>query len=464
MRLYDCFRWVLCATFLLPGFAHAGGAIKTNILGLPLHWENTITFNPDKGALKDGVYSHEQSVQIIQDAFNTWMNALGSSAEINIVQGVSLPEDGSDINQDNYQDLIGGGTDACYDDDPGTQCLSPVVFDEDGEILDSLFGQCSKFSILGFAGFDDIDDGSGDPTHLIVRRGQALFSGACLPDADGNTEVKPGCGTCKRALSDQEIRTIITHEMGHLLGMDHSQVNPDSFALCGGIEGCPTNVAQDIPTMFPILVNQAEMLDLHRDDISYFQRMYGDTSGHCSITGRVLASDGATEVRGVEVVARNLAPGMENSDAISFISGAEAPRVNSFGKGQGNCREHCGDFNITGLNRGESYQLCVQSILGQFTGGSSIEPVDPPFQGVATQCFKDSIVFCACAGGACETFTGKDLVTDISAALVADQEQPSQIQEDAGIDNASGGCSLAKPKSGAWKYLIFRTTFSHHRR
>jgi len=453
MRWYDCLRWVLCLVCLLPGSAYAGGAIKTNILGLPLHWEGTITFNPDKGTLKNGVYTHAQSVQIIQDAFNAWTDALGTSAEISIAEGVSLPEDGDDVTEDNYQELIGGGTDACYDNDPGTECLSPVVFDEDGEILDSLFGQCSKFSILGFAGYDDIDDGSGDPTQLIVRRGQALFSGACLPDALGNTEVKPGCGTCKRALTDQEIRTIITHEMGHLLGMDHSQVNPDSFALCGGVDGCPSNVAQDIPTMFPILVNQAQMLDLHRDDIAYIQRLYGNTSNDCTISGRVLASNGSTEVRGVEVVARNLAPGMENSDAISFISGAEAPRVNSFGKGQGNCREHCGDFTINGLQRGESYQLCVQPILAQFTGGSSIEPVDPPFQGVTTQCFQDSVVFCGCAGGACENFTGKDIVTNINAASVADQEEPSQIQEDAGIDDASGGCSLAKPRTGIWKHF-----------
>ncbi len=445
--------WVLTFLILAPFQAWAGGAIKTDILGFPLHWESTLTFNPDKGSLKDGVYSHDQSVQIIQDAFNTWIGILGPGGGLSVLEGVGLPESGSDIDATNYDALLNGGTPDCYDTDGGTPCFSPIVFDEDGEILDDLFGSCAKFSILGFAGFDDIEDGTGDPIKTIVKRGQALFSGACLPDAGGNTENKPGCGTCKRALTEEEIKTIITHEVGHLMGMDHSQVNPESFALCGGVEGCPAEVAQHIPTMFPILVNNADMLDLHRDDVAYFQRLYGDTSGNCAVKGTIFASDGSTEVRGVEVVARNTQPGMEDTDAISFVSGAESPKVNSFGRGQGNCKDRCGEYLITGLNSGASYQLCVQKILGQFTGGSSIEPVDPPFQLFTNACPEGLIVACNCTGGACDNFTGKNITTDANPASIAEQEVPSQILEGPSVDDASGGCTLAKPRIGVWSSI-----------
>jgi hypothetical protein len=341
----------------------------------------------------------------------------------------------------------------CYDSDPGTECLTPIIFDEDGEILDSLFGECSKFSILGFAGPDDVEDGSGDPGLRILKRGQALFSGACLPDGGGQTETKAGCGVCRRPLTGEEIRTIITHEVGHLLGMDHSQVNPDSFQLCTGPEGCSQELAQDIPTMFPILVNRAAMLDLHRDDEAYFQRLYGSVADTCSVKGTVFASDGATEVRGVEVVARNVDPALGKTDALAFVSGAESPRVNAIGKSQGNCQGRCGEYFITGLKDGASYQLCAQKILSPFTGGSSIEPVDPPFQAFTNVCPEGLTVSCTCTDGFCQSFEGMMITTDANPAAVAQQEEPNQIQEGPTVDEASGGCALAKPRTGTWNKL-----------
>ncbi len=436
-----------------PLTAFTGGAIKVDILGFPLHWENSLTYNLDKGALKDGVFNHGQSALIIQEAFSTWTETLGGGGGLAVSAGGEIPADDVDVDENNFSDFFTGGTEECYDSDASTVCISPIVFDEDGEILDSIFGKCSKFSILGFAGFDDIDDGSGNPANRIVRRGQALFSGACLPDANGNTESKAGCGSCKRPLTEEEIRTIITHEVGHMMGMDHSQVNPDSFSLCTGPTGCPPGVVDDLPTMFPILVNGANMLDLHRDDESYFQRMYGNLDATtCSVKGTVFANDGSTEVRGVEVVAKNTDPLQNNLDAISFVSGAESPKVNTTGRTQGNCKERCGEYFITGLRDGETYQLCAQKILSQFTGGSSIEPVDPPFQAFSNDCPEGLTVSCACSGGGCPQFSGKDIVTDANPASIAQQEEPSLIN-DGSLDTSTGGCQLAKPRTNAYQWI-----------
>lgn len=447
----------LLAAFLFPALAWAGGAIKTDINGLPLRWEGTVVYNPDKGGLKNDnpTYNHANTVQIMNDAFSSWITLLPEvGGGLTFSEGAGIPESGSDVNASNFGQFLGVGTEACYDDSPDTVCTSPILFDADGEIIDSLFGSCSKFSILGFAGFDDIEDGSGDPDKAVVRRGQALFSGACLPNAQGQPESKAGCGSCKRVLSNTEIRTIITHEIGHLMGMDHSQVNPESFLEClRSAGGCPTGVAQDIPTMFPILVEGAAMLDLHPDDAAYFQRLYGnDGDNSCSVSGKVLANDGVTEVRGVEVVARNLAA--LETDAISFVSGAESPKINNFSRKQGNCKQDCGAYLITGLSPGATYQLCAQKILSQFTGGSSIEPVDPPFQAITDVCPDKLTVTCDCpSGNGCPSIPSVNIVTDVDPGNIDTGAEEPQIV-DPPAEEGGGGCSLAVPRPTlAWAFL-----------
>ncbi|HCU24522.1 MAG TPA: hypothetical protein DF383_05850 [Deltaproteobacteria bacterium] len=424
--------------------AHGGGSIKTDINGLPLHWEEEVIYNPDGGGLKNTnpAYNHEAALAIIEDAFDTWFEVLGENPGLRVLQGPSLPGSGGDIDKNNFGDFFGVGTEACYDNNLDTPCLNPILFDADGEIIDALFGECQKFSILGFAGFDDIEDGSGDPTLTVVKRGQALFSGACIAPS----EVKAGCGGCRRVLTDSEIRTIITHEIGHLLGMDHAQVNPESFLDCVRNGACPPEVAGDLPTMFPILVNGAAMLDLHADDAAYFERLYGRPElNHCSVSGTVFASDGLTQARGVEVVARNADSAQSTLDAIAFVSGAQAPKLNNFSQRQGNCKSDCGAFKITGLLPGQTYRLCAQPILPQFTGGSSIEPVDPPFQGVSLICPPDLTVSCTCSNGTCEQFTGKHLVTGIDPNDIDKGGDEPQIV-DSGAESG-GGCSLMPQRS-----------------
>jgi len=445
-------RVLLLLGLLLPSTVYSSGAIQTNLNGLPLHWSTStpLTYNPEGGALKStGSYNRANSLALVRDAFNAWISSHPSIA-LNAVEDTG-PLNGIDIDAGNFDSFFNVGTEACYDENPGTQCLSPIIFDEDGEIIDELFGSCAKFSILGFAGFDDIDDGSGDPSLAVVKRGQAVFSGACLPDTAGNPVTKPGCQPCKRILTDVEIRTIVTHEIGHLMGMDHNQVNPDIAKQCSVPTGCPPEVAEGIPTMFPILVNQAASDTLHPDDEAYFIKLYGNTGDHCSVSGRVLASDGSTEVRGVEVAAHNTDPSQNFLDAIAFVSGAEAPRFSTNGDDQGNCKQNCGDYLITHLSDGETYQLCAQRISASFTGGSSIEPVDPPFRAFTDACPSGLTVTCDCTGG-CANFSGKDLITDADPNDIDQGPDSPNLQDPIGT-GASGGCSLAKPRAASWGFL-----------
>jgi len=453
----------LCLFFLLiTSKANAGGAIQTDLNGLPLLWDiqQGLLYHPENGALngdpdRGTTYNQEVTLSLLNDAFQHWR---GVGTDLLIQQDGFLPDKGlpDGVDQGNFSQFLGIGTEDCYPEILGgnpANCVSPIIFDEDGEIIDTLFGQCAKFSILGFAGFDDVDDGSGDPARRIVRRGQALFSGACLP----SPEVKAGCGTCQRVLTDQEIRTIVTHEVGHMLGMDHSQVNPEAFAECNlNVGGCPPSVASAFPMMFPILVNGAQRSQLHRDDEAYFDRLYGrPQENFCSVSGTVFASDGVTEVRGVEVVARNIQPAQELSDALSFISGAEAPKLSPISRSQGNCSSQCGFYLITGLMPGETYQLCVQKINPQFTGGSSIEPVDPPFQAFSNDCPEGLTVTCECeAGTECPEMVGVNISTDADPSDIEIGVEEPELIGSGPNNSASGGCSLAKPRRiSPWSLL-----------
>lgn len=410
--------------------AWAGGAHQTNIDGHPYVWDGAMSFNLDPGALKSGEYNEAVSRQMVLDAVQKWQAVLQNGA-LSIAEGAALPE--GDVNGANYAKYLNSG-----------EAVNPIVFDEDGEIIDAIFGECSKFSLLAFAGFERLGGGK-------IEKARAVFSGACIPDANGNTLTQGGCGSCVVRMDEPMVKQMILHEVGHLLGMDHAQVNPDSYQSCRATGSCTGDVAQDIPTMFPIAVPGAAMDDLHADDIAYFNRLYGDPgAGGCSVSGRVLADDGQSELRGVEVVARNVDPILESVDAMSFVSGAEAPRFDAKDKSAANCKSNCGDYLITGLQEGETYRLCVQNILSQFVGASGIEPVDPPLPQVEAECFDSIRVTCECGPSGCDAFSGEDLITKAGNI----DAQGNLTQDDFG---AAGGCSLVKPRTQAWR--VIRTSF-----
>lgn len=432
---------VLClGVFAWPSPAQAGGAHQTTIDGLAYRWEKPLVYNVDRGDLKPGDpdFSSERVRQIIAEAFATWTDALvGGSLHVSEGETLPLAADGlgDDVNIGNYTVYLGS-----------SKAVNPIVLDADGEVLDAVFGECAKFNTLAFAGFEKVDEGAA-----TIEKGRAVFSGACIPDAAGNTATKAGCGPCALTLDETRVRRMITHEIGHLLGMDHSQVNPESYTSCKANGSCPVTIEEDIPTMFPMLVEGAKMETLHADDIAYFNRLYSQPEKtSCGVEGTVLASDGKTELRGVEVVLRSTDSRFEREEALAFISGAEAPRLRNNDKSAANCAGDCGAYRVTGLKPGESYQVCVQNILSQFQGGSGLEPVDSPQALVKVECFEDLTVTCECDGGTCAQFEGIDVVTspfDDTSPLGS-----GNLSED--ISAGAGGCSLVPTRpSRLWVRL-----------
>jgi len=309
--------------------------------------------------------------------------------------------------------------------------------------------------LLAFSGFEKVNS---DEARIVKAR--AVFGGSCIPDAAGNTGTKSGCGPCVMNLEENQVKTMILHELGHFLGMDHSQVNPKSYLECSNDGVCSIALEDDLPTMFPLIVQGAAMQSLHRDDVAYFNRLYGNPQlDSCSVSGKVLAEDGQTELRGVEVVARNTDGRFAETDAIAFISGAEAPRLSATSKARDNCVGDCGEYVITGLREGESYNLCVQNLLPQFHGGSGFEPVDPSEALVSPDCPQGKTVTCSCSGSGCAEITGLDLVT---TGFDATSQAQGNLSEDLGA--SAGGCSLTPlPATGVWmrlkKPLVFARRF-----
>lgn len=438
----------LIGLLLSPATLKAGGAIGVNIHGDPLQWDITqgLIYHPESGNLSPNL-SQAESLALLDAAVATWDNIPG--VQLSIAQGALLPP----IDEDNFQQYLGVGTEACYPEffaEATDPCVTPIVFDERGEIIARLFGQGSQYNILGFAGPDDILDGEGEDRRRLLYRGEALFNGACMP---------PALSGCQRTLSSEDMRSVMTHEMGHLLSLDHAQVHPGAYGVCSSTpEGCPQELAQAIPTMFPILVLGAETQELHADDIAIMRELYADPLNHgCSVEGRVYASDGLTEVRGVEVVAQDMRASRSDTNRIARVSGANAPKRHLTSRRQGNCVEDCGRYQLSALPPGASYQICVKKILPQFTGGSSIEPVDPPFQAFSNDCPQNLTVTCDCpSGGLCPSFSGMDIITDADPNSIDDGSgELDRLSLD--DSNGGGGCSLIKvPPRPTYIWRSFR--------
>jgi hypothetical protein len=163
----------------------------------------------------------------------------------------------------------------------------------------------------------------------------------------------------------------LIHEIGHFIGLDHTQLNVDR-ALAGSAWQ-----SQEVPTMFPFLVSRHQAR-LHVDDVAIVSFIYPEPSFAQStgtIQGRVLMPSGVAGFQGANVIARRV--GVSPVE-VSFISGDlfTSNRRGPGGDGSANPAQR-GVFRIVGLPPG-MYSVRVEEIHPMFTGGSGVGPLDPP--------------------------------------------------------------------------------------
>ena len=353
-----------------PASVSGGVVTGTAVEGKPFRWNPTnfpLTYWTDQGSLgllsKTGTSGADA---LVQQAFQAWQDVATASITFNRAGDL-----GGNVTASNILAV----QDAIYDcstlpSDPAGGIAKPrtIIYDDSsGSILLALNEDPNV--ILGFA---DAVCFSGDGTDNYFNRGFAVLNGKRTSTAADLLDLK----------------AVMTHEFGHMIGLDHSQINLNCLTSIFG-----SNDLAGLPTMFPILVDGNAMSTPAVDDIAGVSELYPNTtfaSSTGTITGHVFFSDGVTPALGFNVIARSTTdPRVTASSSVSgFLFTGDAgnpfvqiqipgliPSPSPFGSHD---PALIGTYFIPGLPPGD-YTVEVEGIHNTgsdaFVGGSGLNPV-----------------------------------------------------------------------------------------
>ena len=285
--------------------ANAGGPLSLCSAGSPVKYPGagSVTMNYDLGTL--GSRTNAQAAAIVNAALATWTNV--STATITMTRGSNLPVD---VTTANYTAYLGNSS---FGDG-----LNPVVYDTDGTLTDLMLGAGASNNVLGFAG------SAYNISPCGYVEGRAIING-------------------KLAVSDATMTTVLTHELGHFIGLDHTQLD--------GAQGLATS---NYPLMYPIAYRTNA--GLHEDDTAAISALYPDStvnSTYGTLTGTFVTSGGAP-IRGANIWAQNTSTGQVFSVVSDYL------------------QQGTGYFKLL-LTPG-TYILHAEAIDTGFTGGSGVGP------------------------------------------------------------------------------------------
>lgn len=316
--------WTIISFVLFNG-VHAGGPDFVQPGGEILKWREPVPLMMDQGPL--GNLSNSEAIQLVLNAVQSWQEVESSTIAFSIDGSLS-----QDINTDNYEMFLGGQS-------PN---VNPIIFDHDGGIIDDFLGTGSSSSVLGFAGLRILD-----PDNLAFRSGWAVLNG-------------------KRASGNGTFPQVVTHELGHMIGLDHTQGLTTNTAGCGSVP--PSGqFCEFIPMMYPLIFEAGPNKPI-RDDIAWVSWLYPapqfrQQTG--TITGKIVRRTGSP-LFNANVVAIRLEDSpnglaQSNEEFVSVVSDFLLTED--------------GSYEIPGLVPGK-YAVFVEPVQSSFVNGSGVGPRD----------------------------------------------------------------------------------------
>ncbi len=276
-----------------------------------------LAYFTDQGAL--GTFSNLEAVAIANFAFGEWEGIASTTLEFS--------------NSGNLDHDVTSATDPLIASvESFTDGVFPVIFDHDGSITDARIGAGASQQVYGFA-----TSFTADGTEYL--EGMVIINGRLTTRPD----VEP------------VYREVITHEIGHMLGVDHSQVG----------------MGANFSLMYPSVLTNINNLGFDPDDVASISLLYpapGYLTSVGSISGTVTDADGEP-LSDVNVVAVRVSDGSTFVTVTDYFSGPSNRYRNK--------PAATGAFRLSGLPPGE-YYVKIEPVKPNFTSGSSISGYDPP--------------------------------------------------------------------------------------